>query len=743
MKKLAFFRHDVTMNYRRFFSWIGKAMPLCIVLGAAWVYISSPPMMTWMRNKIFDQYQTIEPRPYEPMPVTIIDVDEASLAKIGQWPWPRKYMAELQRHLVEAGAASIGYDIVFAEADHTSADSILPLWGDVIPMSEAMRSQLPNFDTQFAHALEGTPSVMGYVLDMTGRALQPVPYGFAYKGADPLRFAVPYSGAISSLPSLMKASQGHGALNAIPDDDGVIRKVPLVYRVGDKMVASLAAEILRVAQGASTYMVDAVETGITSVKIGAMTIPTDRHGHVWVHYTPYQASRYIPAWELFEAGFDKTRIEGHLILIGTSAAGLKDIRSTPLNPVTNGVEVHAQLLEQILLQHYLERPDWIDAVELCTLLVCGVLVWVITSFASPLWGALFALVVAASSLGVSWMAYSHDRLLTDPISPLAVVMMVYLWMIVRRTMRSEYERMQIRHAFSHYMSPALVEQLAKHPERLTLGGEMRPMTVLFCDIRGFTTLSEQFDAVGLTKFINSFLTPMTAEILNHQGTIDKYIGDCIMAFWNAPIDDDEHALHGCRAACAMVSAVAQLNMIRQKQSLEDGTRFLPVNIGVGLNSGVCCVGNMGSEQRFDYSVLGDSVNLASRLEGLSKYYGVTIIIGERTYQDVSMMACMELDCVMVKGKTEPTRIYALLGDEILREHYVWAILALTNSAMLDAYRTQHWDAAEHHLADLPRHAVALGFSLDDYAGLYRNRIEHYRAHPPAADWDGVYRATEK
>jgi len=283
--------------------------------------------------------------------------------------------------------------------------------------------------------------------------------------------------------------------------------------------------------------------------------------------------------------------------------------------------------------------------------------------------------------------------------------------------------------------------LADDPTKLTLGGEMRDMTVLFCDVRGFTTISEQFDAVGLTRFINRFLTPMTEVIMDRRGTIDKYMGDCIMAFWNAPLDDPEHAANGCRSALRMLEERDSLNAKLKEEAEAEDRKFIPVNIGIGLNTGSICVGNMGSEQRFDYSVLGDDVNLASRLEGQSKTYGVHIVIGENTANQVPDFAVVELDLIKVKGKTEAVRIFAVLGDDDEAKTERFQKLKVAHDALLQAYRGQQWE----QVAELDRVCRSLigDYFIEGFYDLIAERVEEFRANPPGADWDGVFVATSK
>jgi adenylate cyclase len=717
-------------------------LPLSVLIPAILVHVAAPVELEELRLKVFDTYQRLQPRIYEPLPVTIVDIDEESLKRLGQWPWPRHLMAKLTHALFEKGSAAVGYDVVFAEPDRTSPRALLPTWKDFVKQMPDVAT-IPDYDAEFAEAIAAGNVVTGFVLSDTSFTTPIKKYGMVIKGVDPSDHVFPYAGAISSLEPLTQAARGNGAFNAIPDSDGLIRRVPLLLRVRDQLIPSLSAELLRIAQGASTYVVTSTEAGISQVTIGDYTIPTDRHGHVWVHYTPYQPERYLPAWEVMEEGFDPKRLEGHLVLLGTSAAGLKDIRATPLDPVTNGVEVHAQAVEQILSQHFLERPDWIESAELVAMVVGGLLVWGVLVLTSPYIGALCTLAMLAGSAWGSWMAYSTYHTLVDPVYPALVMLAIYVLETLRGYIVTERERAQVRNAFSHYMSPALVKKLAEHPDALKLGGEMKPMTILFCDIRGFTTISEQYDAEGLTRFINRFLTPMTNIILERHGTIDKYIGDCIMAFWNAPLDDSRHAEHGCRSALAMVEGLKALNAQREREARDAGAKFLPVQIGIGLNTDICCVGNMGSDQRFDYSVLGDGVNLASRLEGQSKTYGMTIVIGEKTHADLHDFASIELDVIKVKGKTEAVRIYGLLGNEILVANPLWQGFLEAEQSMLAAYRAQEWKAALRSLDKMEPLADQMGIYIADFCRLYRDRMKDYQASPPPDGWDGVFEAKTK
>jgi adenylate cyclase len=346
----------------------------------------------------------------------------------------------------------------------------------------------------------------------------------------------------------------------------------------------------------------------------------------------------------------------------------------------------------------------------------------------------------AAVVFISWYAFDAFGWLVDPIYPAVALTAIYLAGTLFVFLRTERERNRVRHAFSHYMAPALVERLADDPSRLKLGGETRDMTLLFSDVRGFTTISEGLDAEELTRFLNSLFTPLSNIILDEQGTIDKFMGDAVMAFWNAPLDDSNHPSHACSAALRMMGEMAGLNERWRREAEAKGRPFKPVQLGIGLNTGVCCVGNLGSETRFDYSVIGDNVNVASRLEGQSKTYDVGAVVGETTTARAPEFAFIELDLLKVKGKTEATRIFALLGDNALKQSQDFITLTARHGEFLARYRGKAWDAAEA----LSRECEALnGARLDRLYALYRERIAFFRVNPPPPNWDGTAEALSK
>ena len=433
-----------------------------------------------------------------------------------------------------------------------------------------------------------------------------------------------------------------------------------------------------------------------------------------------------------------------LVLIGTSAAGLLDLKTTPNDPVMPGVEVHAQVLESILSNSMLSAPNYAVVTELGAAFVLGVAIIALAPILSPIYLLLFGIGFIALLVGTSWYLFAEQKLLIDFTFPLMSSLLIYLTLVFTNFVKEQAQRRQIRSAFGQYLSPTLVEQLAQSPEKLVLGGEARDMTIMFSDVRGFTTISEIYkdDPQGLTALMNSFLTPLTNAIIDRKGTIDKYMGDAIMAFWNAPLYDPTHELNACEAALDMLDRVERLNREREAAAKANGSLFIPINIGVGINTGRCVVGNMGSDLRFDYSVLGDSVNLASRLEGQCKSYGLPIIIGSRTANAAKdKFALLELDFIAVKGKKEPEVVYSIVGRNDLANSGRFQRWRELNMNMLSRYRSRDWTGA---LA-----AIEEGLAADEenrfrtLYNIYSERIRTFQITPPPNDWDGAYALDSK
>lgn len=724
----------------------GRGIGLLLLAAMMTIGVWEPVPLQFLRIKTFDIYNQIKPREVTERPAMIVDIDERSLSEIGQWPWPRTTLARLVDRLTQMGAVVIGFDIVFSEPDRMSPGAIA---GELPGLDDAARQALeglPDNDSVLAQMISRSRVVLGQSLrseamPVTGRENVPQ-HSIGERGGDPRPWLEQHTGIVRNLEVLEEVAAGRGIFNSAMELDGISRRLPMMANVNGTIEPALSVEMLRVATGNRSTVIRMFPSGgVEGVLVGKSLLKTDERGRVWVYFSRHDPAKYISAVDILRGTVDPAKVAGRLILVGTSAVGLLDIRSTPLDSVIPGVEVHAQILENVLGGTQLQRPQGARLIEMLGALAAGLLMVVLV----PLAGARLTVIILALAIGVmaagSWWFFDTQKMLIDPVYPALCSLLLYMMLTYSNYAREEAERRQVRDAFSRYMSPALVERLAQDPSQLKLGGEMRDMTLLFCDVRGFTTISEQFDAQGLTRLINRFLTPMTNVILDRRGTIDKYMGDCIMAFWNAPLDDDDHAANACRSALAMMDTMVKVNVDLEKESIEEGRKHIPLKVGIGLNSGQVCVGNMGSDQRFDYSVLGDSVNLASRLEGQSKPYGVSIVIGENTYQRAPDFAVLELDLIKVKGKTLPVRIFTLLGDEAFAKTPDFIALRQVHDLMIAAYRAQDWDRAEDLLQECRR--LSDGLHIDGFYDLYADRLADYRVNSPGADWDGVYVATSK
>ena len=737
MKRLRIWRRWFTRKF-------GYARLVCLALlvGLAAFRIADLPAIEELRVRTFDTFQLIDPRVKTARPVAIVDIDETSLAKLGQWPWPRTRIADMVANLTKLGAVVIAFDVIFSEPDRLNPDAAADTFRNLDEATREKLRALPSNDQVFADTMRRSRVVLGesglpYVLSDLDKTL-PVT-GLAMLGEDPQRFMFNFPGLLRNTPVLEKAAGGRGLLTINPERDGIVRRVPMIMQAQGTTMPSLSFEILRVVTGTDTIFIKSGVEGIKSIAVKGLEVPTDRNGQIWVHFAHYDPSLYVSAVDVLEGRVPPEKIARKLVLIGTSAVGLNDIKTTPISPAMPGVEIHAQVLEAALTKKLLSQPPYGPLLEFGAALLLGILVIAFAPAFGPITlvvvGALFATVL----VGISWYFYTQHRELIDFTYPLLSTTSIYLTLIFSSFVREQKQRRQIRSAFGQYISPALIEQLAQSPERLVLGGEEREMTIMFSDVRGFTTISESYkhDPQGLTSLMNRFLTPLTNAILARKGTIDKYMGDAIMAFWNAPLDDKEHQLNACEAAIDMLARIDELNKQREIEAKEGGHIYIPINVGVGLNTGTCVVGNMGSDLRFDYSVLGDSVNLASRLEGQSKEYGFPIIVGSKTALAVKeKFAILELDFIMVKGKKEPEVIYAIAGREDVAHSGRFQRLRNLTIEMLACYRSRDWEGA---LA-----AVERGRKTDDahaleyLYNLYEARIAGYQKNPPPEDWNGAF-----
>ncbi|QEX16917.1 hypothetical protein FRZ44_22120 [Hypericibacter terrae] len=830
-----------------------------------------------LRVRYFDLLQRALLRTETNHPVLIVDVDDKSIEEVGQWPWPRNKIAKMVDILTRAKVPAIGFDMVFSEPDRTSPDAFADNLTDATPDLTGLLNALPDNDLIFAESLKRSRVALGEAGDNIGGQITQPAAPFGWKGRSFVPYLYNFPGILPALPVLRDAAAGRGIFSLPPENDGVVRRVPAAVRIGgNQPYPSLAIDLLRVATGTkSPIVLESDYAGIAAVIVAGVRIPTDRNGQIWIRYGPHDPERFISAADLLAGRADLNRVAGRLILIGSSALALQDVHSTPLGYKMPGTEIMAQLIETVIKQTTLQRPYIAIGIEAAVVAVAGILLIVLVPSLGARWTIAVPVLVATAMTGSSWYLFSHNNYLLDATYPTAATLALYLVLVYFGQVAEERRRKAVSRNFAQYLSPVVVERLAKDPNPPKLGGEQRDMTVVFVDIAGFTTLSERFkgDPEGLTHLINRFLTTMSESVLEQEGTIDKYIGDAMMAFWNAPVDLPDHAARGCAAALAMVDGLNRLNAelaaesqpikgsgapaaggvapavtrIEQlesdahsgiaqaqyqlakayrdgagvKQSVEMalrwlraaadqgdaraqrnlglryvrgngvpqddrealfwlslaqlhldtvaddraavqyrlsspdveavqarvaawkpapiGSRAIRMEMGIGLNTGLCLAGNLGSKFRFNYSVMGDPVNLASRLEAQTRTYGVDVIVSESTRDAAPDYAFLELDLIAVKGKTEAVRIFALLGTGADAQTEQFRQLTETHARFLTAYRAQRWGEARELLRACRPRWDGLGELYD----LYARRITMFEDNPPGTDWNGVYVAHSK
>ncbi|QOZ72654.1 CHASE2 domain-containing protein [Bradyrhizobium arachidis] len=724
---------------------LGLARVMCLVLLAvfAGLRLWDPPPVQELRLRTFDMFQLLDPRHKAARPVVIVDIDDKSLARLGQWPWPRTRIADMIQSLTSNGAVAIGFDVVFSEADRLNPDLVASQMRYLDDATRARLRELPSNDQILSEAIKRSRVVLGETGQsaITSEIDKALPFtGVATVGeAGAERFLFEFPGLLRNVPVIEKVAAGRGLFTIRTERDGLIRRVPMIMRAQGNIMPSLSLEILRVVTGTPTLLVRTDKTGIRAVRLKGVEIPTDENGQLWVHYARHDPSIYVSAADVLDNTVSPSRIAGKLVLVGTSAVGLNDIKTTPVSRAMPGVEIHAQVLESVLTGAAISRPNYALGVELLVAMIIGLLVIIFTPNLGPVRLVLAGAMFAAILVGTSWFFYAKYRYLIDFTYPLLSTTAIYITFIFSSFVREQRQRVQIRGQFAQYMSPVLVEQLAQSPEKLKLGGEEREMTIMFSDVRGFTSISESYkhDPQGLTALMNRFLTPLTNVIIEQKGYIDKYMGDAIMAFWNAPLDDPQHEINACEAAIQMLEKIDVVNKEREEEAADGGHVYIPLNVGIGLNTGIGVVGNMGSDRKFNYSVLGDSVNLASRLEGQSKEYGFPIIVGSRTALAAKdKFAILELDFIMVKGKTEPEVIYAIAGREDVMHSAAFQRLRNITIEMLGCYRSRNWQGALDAIARGRKSEDA--DTLEKLFKLYEARVKDFQVNPPAEGWTGAY-----
>jgi adenylate cyclase len=710
---------------------------LVALAGAALIVGGYGPVEA-LRNLVFDSYQRLAPRVYDKdSPVRVIDIDDRSLGRLGQWPWPRNRLAALVEKLAENGAAVVALDVVFSEPDRTSPENVLaalPESPERDALARVVAGDQLSHDEQFARALAQTSGVVGAALVNSGGALAlPRKSGLVSAGDDPRLFVPRFRAAVPPVQGLQEAAAGLGALNWLPDRDLVVRRVPTLLKLGDVVHPTLAIEALRVAQGASTLTVRAsnasgqtafgAQTGINAVRVGNQIIETEADGQLRIRFAGFHPERRLSAVDVLDGLVPRGEIEGRIHIIGSSAAALMDLRATPLDAGTAGVDVHAEFLEHVLAGERLVRPDYAAGTELAALLM-GAIILALAGRRLQAFGAgvLLVLLVGGFIAG-SWYAFHAGGLLLDPVVASASIVLAFTGANLISWRSAERERGRMRGAFGRYVSPAVVQRLTENPSALTLGGETRELTVVFADVRNFTARSEAMEAMEVVRFLNRLHTPMTAAVLASGGTIDKYLGDGLMAFWNAPLDVPNHPNRACQAAQTMLEVIDRLDGVMAQEDAGASRAHMPLKIGIGVNLGPALVGNLGSEQRFDYSIVGDTVNAAARIQDLTKRYGLSILVAESVVRAASDFFFVEVDRVVLRGRKAVTRLYTL--------HCAARDMTEADQTLADMHSRylDHVDAGNAGAAAMVLHVLEQEPSGRRYDALYRHLSERLLTEP--------------
>lgn len=634
---------------------VGWLIPVITLAASLALYKLDPLPLKALRNAAFDQYQRWDNRPHRESSVGVIDIDDESLKRMGQWPWPRTRLAELVRRLQEAGVAAIAMDMVFAEPDRTAPRAMVETW-QASPSLRSAIAALPDHDAIFAEQIGKGSVVLGHVL----RNDVPLPPDFYFpfmirtKGPSPLPYLNAFNGSVASLPDLQAAASGHGSFNFVSDSDGVIRTAPLLLRMGDEIMPSLVLEALRVALGVSAYVVNtssAEGAGVESVRIGNITIPTTNDGSAWIRFTHGWQSRTIPAWKILAGEVPREALEGRLLFVGTSAAGLMDLRFSPLGGLIPGVEAHAHLLEQILAADHIVHPNWAPALEITLMVVGGLLIGMVALTHSALVATLLCSAILGLAFGGGWYAYSVHGLLLDPATPGLALVLTFIIASLFHHIQTERRQRWVKQAFARYVSPNLVAHLVENPGELELGGSRRECSFIFTDLAGFTSLMEKLDPARAVALLNEYLDNMIRIAFKHEGTLDRIVGDAVAIMFSAPVEQPDHRQRAVRCA-------EEMHLFASRFSTEAKSRGVPFGVTrIGVHSGEVTVGNFGGTTIFDYRALGDPVNTASRLESVNKQLGTLVCVSEATLPRGDEIPARPVGKLVLKGKTRPLMVY--------------------------------------------------------------------------------------
>ncbi len=747
---------------KRFFSLNPVSLTILLALLVLALFVMQVDLFEIVELKTYD-FRFLSRGAKTPRPEVVMAVlDEKSLKSEGRWPWPRSKIAKLIDALSRDGAKVIGFDIIFAEPDENSSmhfiaqvEEKLKHYGveDEGVMGFIKESKAnTDHDLALAEAIKRSKAkvVLGYFFHMSRAELD---YELADKDRDdqlrrisgsryPVVFLANKDSAIdpfihayapqANLALLAGATDASGYFNMIPDKDGVIRSMPLAIQCGKDIYSPLSIQSVWNYLGKPPLVVQVANYGIESIRMGNLVIPTDENGHMLINYLgPEKTFPDYSITDILQGKVPRGAFKDKIVLVGATAIGLYDMRNTPFATVYPGIEVHATVIDNILENAFIHKPKWTKIFDALAVVLFALLMGILIPRLSAVKGVILTSGLFVLYVFVTQWLFTHALLWVNMVYPLLGLALTYTSLTIYRYLTEERERKKIRSAFSHYVSSSVVNEVLKNPDKLKLGGDMKELTVLFSDIRGFTTISESLSPEEVHHLMNEYLTAMTNLVFKHGGTLDKYMGDALMAIYGAPIDQADHAQKACDTALEMMQELKALNA----QWVKQGKPLL--DIGIGINTGMMMVGNMGSEQRFEYTVLGDAVNLGSRLEGANKNYLTHILISEFTYEKVKDdFLCMEIDSVRVKGKSKPVRIYQLMGRKDAPAQQTETIRYFHQG--LQFYKEQKWERA------MEAFKTASDMDKGLYAAqLYLERIASLKSNPPSPDWDGSFTMKDK
>jgi len=731
---------------------------LIVSIGLSVLYSFIPKTLESFDNRLRDYMFIVRGEEPDSKNVVIIDIDDKSLKQIGQWPWSRDVVADMLVNLTSGGIGLIAFDVVFAEEDRSNPIKLVEKLG------LKTEKEIPDYDYTFAATVAQTPTILGYQFmlskdDYIQTKAPDIPAMILEKNRNEhnKNMVISAYGTILNIPIVQDNSYSSGFFNNVPDESGVVRSVPLVIRYNEQLYPSLALETIRTITDTRKIKVNYDDNGVSNITVGDYDIPTDRYGRAIVNFRGGgKTFKYISAADIIDGTFDPKDIEGKIAIVGTSAAGLLDLRATPFDSIYPGVEVHANVIDNILTQNFISKPSWVDGLNLIHIFVLAFLLLLLVAYL-PLWLALIFIVgIFAGDMYLLFVALFEQGLILNILFPIITIFASVISAMTLNYFLETRQSQAIKGKFASKVSKEVMESLLANPDQDTFAAMSKEITVFFSDVRNFTNISESMpSATVLIEFLNEYMDPMTDIIIKEKGTVDKFIGDAIMAYWNAPGDVPDHAERAIIATMEQLHAIDGLNeKVRQDPRFEavvkmaDESGVPVIDIGIGLNTGVAVAGEMGSTQRSDYTVIGDPVNLGARLESLCKYYNSKCNISSFTKEKLTGKYIYRfLDLVTVKGKSEPIEIWQVVDydrDESLHKLYS------VSRARLDEELKLYHHAIELYKAAKFSEALEIFKDIESWEDktnkaiykIYIERCEHYIEEPPK-DFNGVFKHTTK